>query len=117
MTENMKDFLAKISADAELAKKVTQLDKDALIVLAKELGCELTDADFSKHEGEITMDELEAVTGGEDCLCAIGGGGKRDSDSDPCGCVAAGAGYHDNGDQRCYCMVGGYGDAHDSMFS
>ena len=115
MTQNMEKFLAKLSADAELAKKAITLDKDALIALAKELGFDLTDADFAKPEGEVSLNELAAVTGGGDCLCVAAGGGTRDEDSKPCGCVAAGGGYHDNGEQRCYCIVGGSGDAEKSV--
>lgn len=115
MTENMKNFLAKVSADKALAKKASALEKAGLITLAKELGIELTEADFIKPEGEISRDELEAVTGGEKCICVVGGGGTADSDSKACGCVAWGAGYHDNGNQRCYCILGGSGDSEGSI--
>ena len=115
MTENMKKFLEKVSADVELAKKAMQLDKDALIALAKELGFDLTDADFAKPEGEISLNELAAVSGGGDCLCVAAGGGTRDDGSNPCGCVVGGGGYHDNGDQRCFCVLGGSGDAEKSV--
>ena len=56
MTENMKKFLEKVSADKALAEKFANLDKDAVVALAKELGIELTEADFAQPEGEITAD-------------------------------------------------------------
>ena len=46
MTENMKCFLAKVSEDKRLAEKAGKLEKAELIVLAKALGFELTEADF-----------------------------------------------------------------------
>lgn len=115
MTENMKKFLEKVSADAALAKKAMQLELADLIALAKELGFDLTDADFARPEGEISASEMEALTGGKKCLCVAAGGGTKDDDSKACGCVAAGAGYHDNGEQRCYCIMGGSGDAEKSV--
>jgi len=115
MTENMKNFLAKVSADKALAEKLSKLEKEALIALAKELGIELTDADFAAQEEALSEQELSAVTGGDKCLCVVGGGGTKDDDSKACGCVAAGAGYHDNGEQRCFCVMGGSGDSESSI--
>ena len=123
MTENTKKFLAKLSADAELAKKAAQLDKDAVIALAKELGVELTAADFAAKD-EMSADELAAVHGGneqdwadfnncpgqngiQDCLCAAGGGGQRDENGDVCACVGYGQGYR--GGTKCICPLVGVG--------
>lgn len=115
MTGNMKEFLKKLSENKELAENATKLGKEALIALAKELGFELTEADFAQPEEALNDQELAAVTGGEKCLCVAAGGGTKDDDSKACGCVAAGAGYHDNGEQRCFCVMGGSGDSDNSI--
>ena len=117
MSENMKHFLAKLSADVELAKKAAMLDKDALIALAKELGFDLTDADFAKTEGELNENELKVVAGGKACYCVMGGGGEADSQDDVCACVAYGQGHISEdsnytlkrGGVRCVCVLGGGG--------
>lgn len=111
MNENMKNFLKKMSENAALAEKAAKLEKADLIALAKELGLELTEADFAASEGEIAADELETVSGGyQRCVCLYGGGGKKDEDGAACGCVVAGAGIsnHD-GEARCICAAAGTG--------
>ena len=115
MTENMKNFLAKVSEDKALVEKINQLNKEALISLAKELGFDLNDADFAAQEEALSEQEMMAVTGGDKCICVVGGGGTKDDDSKACGCVAAGGGYHDNGEQRCFCVMGGSGDSESSI--
>lgn len=112
MTANMKVFLEKLSGDRSLAEKASKLEKDELIVLAKEQGVVLTEADFVQPEGEITEAELETVSGGGECQCYLGGGGTRATyDQYPaCGCVLAGVGEDWDGDyDRCICALGGYG--------
>ena len=115
MTENMKNFLKKVSEDKAMAEKISKLEKEELIAAAKELGFELTDADFAHQEEALSDQELTTVTGGEKCLCVLAGGGTKDDDSKACGCVAAGAGYHDNDEQRFYCVMGGSGDSENSI--
>ena len=115
MTENVKKLFEKLSADKALAEKLSKLEKADLIAAVKELGIELTEADFAKDEAALNEHELDAVTGGGDCLCVVAGGGTADADSKACGCVLAGGGYHDNGEQRCYCVAGGSGDAEKSV--
>jgi predicted ribosomally synthesized peptide with nif11-like leader len=69
MTENIKAFLEKISADEELRKKAEALnelkDKDeaiaATIKLASDVDITLTEADFASQESEVSDDELDAV--------------------------------------------------------
>ena len=111
MTENMKKLLEKLSADKALAEKAAKLEKADLIAAAKELGVELTEADFAQNEAALNDQELDAVTGGGDCLCVVAGGGTKDEDSKACGCVAAGYGYNVDGAQRCFCVMGGSGSA------
>lgn len=110
MTENMKNFLTKVSGDKELAEKVGKLEKAELIALAKELGIELTEEDFLVPEKELDEAELETAVGGERiCSCAVGGGGKAEGDLPACACVIAGFG-NDSGDGlTCICPLGGYG--------
>ncbi|MBP3648869.1 MAG: Nif11-like leader peptide family RiPP precursor [Clostridia bacterium] len=112
MTESMKNFLKKVSEDKLLAEKASKLDKAEMIVLAKELGFELTEADFVQPEGEVSENEMEAVVGGyKRCFCVASGGGKADADGNACGCVAAGIGTskHD-GEARCVCVASGIGE-------
>lgn len=112
MTENMKKFLEKVSEDRALAEKVgAEKDINALIAMAKEIGIELTKADFEKPAEELSDDELNAVSGGGDvsCACAMGGGGTKDSNDKTCACVLAGAGYSKSGRERCVCGFAGYG--------
>ena len=115
MTENKKKFLEFMSTlDKETIEKVTKMEKDELIVFAADRGFTLTDADFEQSEGEVSLDEAEAVAGGGVCQCFVGGGGTADGGDVPCACVAAGAGMHerDNGNkyERCWCAFGGYGN-------
>lgn len=117
MTENMKNFLAKVSEDKSLAERASKLEKAELILLAKELGVELNEADFAQPEGEISEGELTSVTGGAACYCVLGGGGKSDSDDGVCACVAYGQGdvadtsrfCDKRGKPRCVCVAGGGG--------
>ena len=112
MSENLKKFLEKVSEDRALAEKVSkETDQQALIDLAKEMGFELTAADFAKPAEELKDDELEAISGGDDvsCACALGGGGTKDSNDKTCACVLAGAGYSKRGWERCVCGFAGYG--------
>lgn len=74
MTENMKKFLELVSKDEALVAKVNAADKNALIALAKELGVELTEADF-EHPNKLSDDELDVAGGGGTWCILIGGGG------------------------------------------
>ena len=112
MTENLMKFMTKVSEDQELAEKIgRESDVQVLIAAAKEMGFELTEADFEKEPVEVSDDELEAVSGGSDvsCACAMGGGGTKDSNDKTCACVLAGAGYSKSGRERCVCGFAGYG--------
>jgi predicted ribosomally synthesized peptide with nif11-like leader len=72
MTENLKAFLEKVSADEALAEKAKALDgiqdkKEAIaaaIRLAEEAGCILTEADLVPQRSEVSDDELSSVSGG-----------------------------------------------------
>ena len=114
MTENMKKFLVTVSKDAELCKKVSAMNKDELLALAKELGLALAEEDLIKPAQELEDDDLDTVAGGgSDCICFMGGGGTKDYDDKTCACVMAGVGYKKNGDGRCVCAVNGFGDDDD----
>jgi predicted ribosomally synthesized peptide with nif11-like leader len=77
MTENMKAFLERVSADEALAEKAKALDgiqdkKEAIaatIQLAEEAGCILTEADFVRPSSELSDDELDGVAGGIKDFC------------------------------------------------
>ena len=112
MTENFKKFMEAVSADEALMAKVGQeADAKVIIELAKDMGYELTEADFAQQPTELEDDELDAVAGGTsvNCSCAFGGGGAKDHNDKTCACVLAGFGYSKNGDQRCFCPLAGFG--------
>ena len=109
MSENMKKFLEAVSKSEELTAKVGAMGQDELIALATELGITLADADFTQPSGELQDDELEAVAGGKECYCAMGGGGEKGKGQKTCACVMVGSGHESGGDQRCVCVAGGYG--------
>ena len=116
MTENMKKLLELISQNAELAEKLDAADKQAIIAIAKELGIDLTEADFVQQATELADDELDVVAGGAKCTCVGAGGGKAGGKDTPCGCVVGGAGEYLAGDDgqkigRCICVMYGEGDS------
>ena len=107
MTDNMKNFLEAASRDREACAKLCELDQAALIAMAKEMGFVLTEADF-EQKVELAEEELDAVAGGGECVCVVGGGGTAGESDRTCGCVAYGFGTTKYGD-RCHCALGGYG--------
>ena len=122
MSENMKKFLEMVSKDENLKQKAMayndmETDKaiQAGIALAKELGIELTEADFVKKESsnELNDDELDAVAGGGGCGCAAAGGGggtNPQGETYGCACVMYGQGGNGNDDSfNCLCILGGAG--------
>ena len=113
MTENMKCFLAKVSEDKALAEKASKLEKDELIVLAKEMGVNLTEADFAQTESDISEGELNSVTGGGNCYCVAGGGGTAGEKDSACACVFAGWGRSTERHERCVCAMAGGGGTDD----
>lgn len=110
MSETMKEFLKAVSADRELAEKAKTMDKDALISMAKEMGFELTEADFTAPEGEMSQKELAGISGGGACYCAVGGGGTKGEEDSVCACVGDGFGFVNDGGMRCMCTFAGYGE-------
>lgn len=122
MTANMKKFLEAVSKNGELAKKISSMSKEELLALAKELGVELSEADFEKHDGELDDNELDDVVGGaEICACVLGGGGtKKAMGGNVCACVAYGqGGEYMGGEYWCCCVGGGVGGdiSNDSLVS
>ena len=130
MTENLKKFLEAVSKDEALQAKVNALESNketamaGVIALAKELGIELTEANFAQPDGEISDDELETINGGgcptagtvnNSCYCAAAGGGggkQKDEDIWGCACVAYGQGGDAKDDHTtCMCVLYGHGEA------
>ena len=138
MTENFKQFLELVSKEKELADKVNAMSKDEIIAYARELGIELTQADLNAPGAELSDDELEAVSGGNQCHCVLGGGGTTGVRStylpdgtvaityndEACACVAVGLGYevteHNDGtvnkSKRCTCVGAGVGVGVDGLY-
>lgn len=120
MSENLKKFLELVSGSAELSARLNAADKDGIFAMAKELGIELSNADFARQNEELSDDELDAVAGGSDssCTCILGGGGKKDSSfgaSKACVCVLGGGGEKIGGGARCACVA--YGMGTDEQYS
>ena len=131
MSENLKKFLELVSKDEALKQKAmacNDMEKEdairASIALAKEVGIELTEADFAKKEadGELSDDELDAVTGGVlACFCELaGGGGGTDANDHKkfgCACVIYGQGGDGRAeDSNCVCVTTGGGDDESQFF-
>ena len=115
----MKEFLEAIEANAELKAKMEELDKNPetkpadYIALAKEYGYELTEEDF-QSDGELSDDELAAVTGAGDCTWVMGGGGSAGDGNPTCACGGVGFGEYNSvgsGKYRCACGITGSGKA------
>ena len=111
MSENLKKLLEMISKNEELTAKISDMEKEELLVLAKEWGLELTEADLEMPvEQELNDDDLDIVTGGKcGCACSMGGGGTKDANDKSCACVVAGLGYDYRGAERCTCDYAGSG--------
>lgn len=75
MTESFKKLLELISGNEELTARLNNASKDEVIALAKEQGITLTEADF-EQSGEMSEDELDAVTGGSGLSYFIDYGGE-----------------------------------------
>ena len=116
MSENLKAFLAKVSADAQLIERLKAAKEyGEIIALAKEIGVELTLADIEPENSELSEEELNVVSGGKSggcfCILAGGGGGKNGRDDVyGCACVAYGQGGDGSKDDfTCFCALGGEG--------
>ena len=114
MTENMKKLLEIISGETEeVREKLTDMSREELTAFAAEKGIVLTEADFEPREteSEVSLDEAEAVSGGDSCKCTVTGTGKKNEDyrDNKCKCVAVGWGHDDIGNGRCYCLGTGSG--------
>ena len=134
MTENMKKYLALISTDEAARKQLNEQEpssiqeaKEKIIADAAVKGITLTEEDFADtaDTGELSEEELEAVAGGKQCYCVLGGGGTATHSTEKtCACVLGGSGEGDiiekdlenPGRQpthhyrcRCTCCVAGYG--------
>ena len=90
MRENLKAFLAKVSADALLIERLKAAKEyDEILALAKEIGVELTLADIEPENSELSEEELNVVSGGKSggCFCVLaGGGGGKNGRDDVYGC-------------------------------
>ncbi|MBO4375581.1 MAG: Nif11-like leader peptide family natural product precursor [Lachnospiraceae bacterium] len=114
MTENAKAFLEKASEDEEFLERLKKAGtKEEAIALAKEKGFELTEEDLksgTSGKQALSNDELDAVAGGKECSCVLGGGGDKGGyDNNSCGCTTYGEGL-DNNAVNCDCFNTGSGD-------
>lgn len=122
MNETLKKLLSAAEGDETWMKQLVQADRESAIALAlekaSELGIPLVKADFEASEGELSEEELTAVSGGGVCFCEIGGGGTaedhgRDGIDEVCACVFGGYGTvterDGSTDTRCVCVQLGSG--------
>ena len=119
MTESADKFAAAISKNAEWKEILTARlegvapNEQAAVTaaFANEKGFALTEADLQGGEGEMELDELETVAGGDHCACAIYGEGN--SYELRCKCIYGGEGemlYQGFGSQGgCICLANGLG--------
>ena len=112
----MKRLLEEMEKNQEMKAKIEELDKNPestlkdFIKVAAEYGVELKEEDFKPVEGEFTDDELDAVAGGAECGCIMGGGGSATGRYEKtCVCVMGGGGEKTDGECRCVCAPLGYG--------
>lgn len=121
MNANVKAFLDRVKVDPDLSAKLASMDKDELIVAAKELGFELSDEDFQLPTGEVGDSDLGNVAGGAGLCILLGGAGGHDSadgETYGCACIAYGQGGDGFiGSANCVCFVGGVGNDGQSWFS
>ncbi len=117
----MKKFLEEMEKNPELKAKIEELNKDPkstpidFIEAAAKYGLELKEEDFkpASAQGVLHHDELDAVAGGDECVCVVGGGGSASQFDSTCACVVGGAGEYSsqssNDGARCGCAVAGGG--------
>ena len=113
----MKKFLEELEKNPELKAKMEELDKNPestpkdFIEAAAEYGVELKEEDFQpvSAQGELKDDELDAVAGGDGCVCVYGGGGKDDWYHKTCACVMGGGGSGKDDYDGCICVMLGTG--------
>ena len=121
MTDRLIKFLEEASKDNALTGRINNApDADTVIALARERGFDLTKEDLQPAASVRALEEseLEAVAGGKECACVIGGGGEASnyykSRDLVCACVMAGVGYgadktEDYTPVRCVCAGAGAG--------
>ncbi len=119
MTDNLKKFLELLSQEDEaFIERVNRADDAGVIAIAKEKGLALTEEDLAQFEpeGEVPLDEADAVAGGKQCVCVLGGGGQPSGKCDlVCACTGGGTGYGADREnpsshyQRCWCAGIGHG--------
>ncbi|WP_114994504.1 Nif11-like leader peptide family natural product precursor [Synechococcus sp. UW179A] len=63
--EQLKAFLEKVKADTSLQEKIkAAADANTVVTIAKEAGFSISAEDLKKTHAELTVEELENVTGG-----------------------------------------------------
>jgi len=117
MTENVKKLFELSSQDEKLRKALCEApDVKSIISLAAEHEITLTEEELkmdASKEQELDEEELASVAGGDECYCAIAGGGLRtDKYTPPCGCALYGQGnsFCETQPARCACLLGGHGN-------
>ena len=119
MTDNTRKILEEISSNEdwkeELKERLSGVEDAAknsmILAFVKEKGYEIAEEDFNTDGQELSLEELEQVTGGDGCGCVAWGEG---GGCIHCLCVLAGSGFVDGAQTitsqgGCACVAGGAG--------
>lgn len=122
MTENTRKILEEISSNEDWKEELKErLEgvKDAaknsvILAFVKEKGYEIAEEDLNTDGQELSLEELEQVTGGTGCGCVAWGEGGGCMSCLSCSCVLAGSGFVDGAQTitsqgGCVCVAGGAG--------
>jgi len=131
--DNLRLFLEAVAKDEALKASLTavcadQTDREIdqsrsegvwanrIIPLAKSKGFDFTLEEVHAHQTahpvkpeKIADEELDAVVGGDRCLCILGGYGGGNECDPACWCALAGWGTEWDSDLRCSCSGYGFG--------
>ena len=121
--DGLKEKLFEIASQDEgfVERFNTAESPEAVVELLKGKGLDVTAEDLQalaqpagQEAVELSDEELEAVAGGGDCFCVVGGGGTAGGVDQTWACVEGGIGLYTkkNGKSadRCFCITGGVGE-------
>ncbi len=97
MNENVKKVLEAVSNDDSLMDKMKNASYEDVLAIAADLGLPLSKEDIDANKADLQSvdpEELADVSGGDKCVCAIGGSGKATRE----------------GQRQCICALGGWGE-------
>ncbi len=90
--EQLTAFLAKVAEDSELMAKLSAADPAVVVVMAKEMGFEISVDELARLQAELSEDVLDGIAGG--CGYRF-----RDVSDEPPGAALCGC-----GEENCDCL-------------